>query len=88
MNPISIVGEIIFIIFASAYIILFVLMLKNLSETGKDKFWNLSYQFCGFWIVSPELYNETGNRYRKILIKTILVGLPLIFILVIASETT
>jgi flagellar basal body-associated protein FliL len=88
MDPISIVLVVTFYIFALAYFTLHVLMLKNRSETGKKEFWNLSYQFCYIWLISSELYNEKGNRYRKILLRVLLIGLPLIISLIIADAIT
>ena len=88
MDPISIALATIFYIFALAYITLFVLLLKNRSDKGKKEFWNLSNHFCYNWLLSPELYTENGNRYRKILLRTMLVGIPLIISLVIAYGTT
>jgi hypothetical protein len=92
MNPITIALAVIIFIYTFVFCALYILMIKNRGEKGKKEFWNLSYQFCYIWLISTELYNEKGNRYRKILIRTILIGLPLIISLgislIIIADTT
>jgi len=87
MNPIELAFSIVGIIYILVYCTLDILLLKNRSEKGKKEYWNLSNQFFYRWL-SPELYTENGNRYRKILIRTILIGWPLILSLAIAYGVT
>ena len=87
MDPFELAFSIIGTLFIVVYCILYVLILMNRSETGKEKFFNLSYQFGISWLLSPELYNEKGNRYRKILLAVLIVGVTLLMGIGFAAPT-
>jgi hypothetical protein len=87
MNPIELAFSIIGIIYILVCCTLDVLLIKNRSEKGKKEYWYISNQIFYKWL-SPELYTENGNRYRKILLRIMLVGWPLILGLAIAYGIT